>query len=216
MVVCVCSWPDEIPTPSTPIEPSPWNRLRPHIIAVLLLSVIIFWQVVVHSFLLEFFCFFWSESPLLFLIATEDNDIRIIGMLSLPLSIPPNAYFMYLLLLYSDRNWMWKLRDNGEKKANMPCIELVNLKQHMMGHTMGVSLSSGSKCHLIGKYWFSNSHLLLSSHQSGDSAWVLVRIPLHRSWLTVSISWCDNRETVFCFFLDVGGVWGGWLTMAHQ
>lgn len=116
MDVCVCSGLDEIPTPSEPIEPGPRNRLCPHIIAVLLLSVIIFWQFAVvrsswgccHSC----FDFITLQSFYIFglshlLIAVVDNDIKIVDMGPVPLSTPPNVlfiYFLYVLLLKSNRN----------------------------------------------------------------------------------------------------------------
>lgn len=69
-----------------------------------------------------------------------------------------------------------------------------------------LSLSPRSKCHLIGNYWF-----LEWPFVTLQPIWVIVRNPYHRSWLTDSISCCDNRGNRFLYlfilfyFLSLSG-----------
>lgn len=57
-----------------------------------------------------------------------------------------------------------------------------------------LSLSPRSKCHLIGNYWF-----LEWPFVTLQPIWVMARNPYHRSWLTDSISSCDNRGNRFLY-----------------
>lgn len=157
---------------------APRNRLRPHIIAVLLLSVIVLRQfAVVHSSwgcCHSCFDFITLQSVFVFglshlLMAVVDNDIQIVNMGPVPLSTPSNVlciYFLYLLFFSPIEIESKTTAGNMGGKRQHALHWISQLKTAHDGIFHGASLSSGSKCHLIGKYWFSNSHLLPSNHQS--------------------------------------------------
>lgn len=106
--VCVCSGPDEIPTPSEPIEPLETDCVLTSLLfCCCLLSfsgslllrippgvVITPASISSHSRVFRFF----GLSQVL--IAVVDNDIKIVDMGPVPLSTPSNVYFISLLNVY--------------------------------------------------------------------------------------------------------------------
>lgn len=135
------------------------------------------------------YCLVRSKSLLFFFpplqLRIMTSEMYAFGMLSAALCAPPNVLSfgfpcsLALIEAEAENTERWR---RGNKKFR----RAMRLKQHMMRCTVGTSRPLGSKCHLIAKYWFPNSDLQHPSHQSEDSPSVLLRIPLHRSWLTVS------------------------------